>query len=98
MIKISQNIIPKQKEVVKYLKKNGIVKAGIFGSYARRENKKRSDIDILVKVKNGTSLFDLVGYEIDLEKVLKLKVDLLTYDSLHPLIRESALKEEVKIL
>lgn len=98
MIKISNNIIPKQKEVVNYLKKNGIVKAGVFGSYARQENKKKSDIDLLVKVRSGTSLFDIIGYEMDLEKILDMKVDLLTYDSLHPLIRKQILKEEVQIL
>ena len=98
MIKILRNVIPKQKQVVNYLKKQGIVRAGVFGSFARGENKKRSDVDLLVKVRNGTSLFDVIGYEMDLEKMLKIKVDLLTYDSLHPLIRQQVLEEEVRIL
>lgn len=42
MIKIAKNIIPKQKIVVRYLKKQGILKAGIFGSFARGEQKKEA--------------------------------------------------------
>ena len=39
--------------IVKTLKANGVKKAGIFGSYARGESKKGSDIDILVQLKIG---------------------------------------------
>ena len=54
-------------KIRKVLKKNGVVKAGIFGSYARGEQKKNSDIDILIEVKGRKfSLFDLVGLEITL--------------------------------
>ena len=99
MIKISKdNIIPRQKEVVRYLKKHGITKASVFGSYARRDQKKRSDIDILVKVKNGTSLLDLAGFELDLEDIMKRKVDLLTYDAIHPYVKDEILKDEIFIL
>ncbi len=45
-IKIIKNI---QSKIVPTLKKNGVVKAGIFGSYARGEAKKNSDIDILIQ-------------------------------------------------
>lgn len=80
------------------LKKNGVVKAGIFGSYAKGTQKRDSDIDFLVKFEKGKSLFDLVGLKMELEDSLKKKVDVVTYNSLHHLIRESALKEEIKIL
>ena len=80
------------------LKKNDVVKAGIFGSYARGEAKKRSDVDMLIKFKGRKSLLDLVGLEQELEKILKKKVDLLTYNSLHPLLKKQILQEEVRIL
>lgn len=98
MIKIAKNIIPKQKIVVRYLKKQGILKAGIFGSFARGEQKKRSDVDILVKVKRGTSLLDLIGYERELKDILGRKVDLLTYNAIHPLLKECILNGEVALL
>ncbi len=83
-------------KIVKVLRKNNIEKAGVFGSYARGDQKKNSDIDILIEF-NG-SLLDLVGLEMELKKALKRKVDLLTYKGIHPLLRKRILKEEVKIL
>ena len=72
-----------------------IARAGIFGSYARGDAKKSSDIDILIKAKRRTfSLLDLIGLEMELKKKLGKKVDLLTYNGIHPLLRKSILKEE----
>lgn len=89
--KIKRRIIP-------LLKRKGVVKAALFGSYARGEHKKSSDIDILIKFRKGKSLFDLARLEIELENKLGKKVDLLTYDSIHPLLKERIKKEEVRIL
>ena len=80
------------------LRKYEVVKAGIFGSYARGDEKRSSDIDILIKFKGKKSLFDLVGLELELERILKKKVDLLTYNGLHHLLKDKILKEEIKIL
>ncbi len=85
-----------KKKIIKVLKENGIVKAGIFGSYARGEQKKNSDIDILVEF-NG-SLLDLVGLEMELKKVLKKRVDLLTYGGINHLLKKRILNEEIRIL
>jgi len=83
--------------ILPILKRNDVVKAGLFGSFVRGEAKKRSDIDILVKFKGEKSLLDLVGLKLDLEKTVKRKVDVLTYNSLHPLLKKIILKEEVRI-
>jgi len=81
------------------LKKNKVVKAGIFGSYARGEQKKKSDIDMLIQVKGRKfSILDLIGLEKELEKKLGKKVDLLTYNGINPLLKEQILGEEVKII
>ncbi|OGZ84320.1 MAG: hypothetical protein A2599_02095 [Candidatus Staskawiczbacteria bacterium RIFOXYD1_FULL_39_28] len=88
-----------KKKISPILKKNGVKKAAIFGSYARGEEKKRSDVDILIKYKyDNKSYFDLVGLQLELEKKLKKKVDLLTYDSIHPLLKKSILEDEKIIL
>jgi len=83
--------------IVKTLKKNGIVKAGIFGSYARGEAKKNSDIDILVKLSRPLG-FSFAGIELELEEKLKKKVDLLTYNSIHPRLKKRILQDEVRII
>lgn len=80
------------------LKKNGVVKAGIFGSYARGEAKRRSDIDILIKQKGRKGLLNLVQLQFQLEDKLRKKVDLLDYTAINPYIKNQILNEEVKIL
>jgi len=86
-------------KIMDVLKKNGVVRAGIFGSYARGEEKNGSDIDILIEVKTKPfSLFDLVGLEMELEKILGVKVDLLTYKGVSPHLKEYILSDEVRII
>lgn len=80
------------------LKEAGVRRSSLFGSYVRGENKKGSDIDILVDLPRGKSLFDLVGLKLRLEEVLKNKVDIGTYNSIDPLLKERILKEQIQIL
>lgn len=89
-----------KKIIIPILKKNNVVQAGIFGSYARGEQKKRSDLDLLITVKKGIkfSLLDLVGLEMELKKSIKKKVDLLTHNGINPYLKERILKEEIKII
>ncbi len=87
------------KIAVPILKKNGVVKAGIFGSYARGEAKKRSDIDMLIKVgRRKFSLLDHVRLERELEEKLHKKVDLLTYNGVNHLLKDKILDEGVRII
>lgn len=83
--------------IVKTLKKHGIKKAGLFGSYVRGEQKKNSDIDILIEPPKGIG-FGFAGIELDLENKLKKKVDLLSYNGLSNLLKKIILKEEVRII
>ena len=88
-----------KRKIVPILRKSGVKKAGIFGSYARGDQSKRSDIDILIEVKGRKfSLFDLVALENKLKDSLEMDVDLITYNGISPLLRERILREEVKIL
>jgi uncharacterized protein len=79
--------------VIPVLKKYGIRKASFFGSIVKNTRKNKSDVDILVEFEKGKSLFDLVRLKREIEDTIKLKTDLLTYKSLHPLLRESILSE-----
>ena len=86
-----------QKKIVPILKKNNVVRVGIFGSYARGEAIKKSDIDILVQPQKGMGL-GFVGMKLELEKKLGKKVDLLTYKSIHPYLKKYILDDEVRII
>jgi len=86
-----------KKKIVKILKKNGIVRAGIFGSYARGEQKENSDIDILVEPPKGIG-FGFVGVQFEIEDELGKKVDFVSYKTIHPRLKKQILKEEIKII
>lgn len=85
-------------KVLPILKQAGVTHSSLFGSYIRGEEKEGSDIDILVDLPRGTSLFDLVDLQTKLEKVLGKKTDVVTYKSLHPLLKNRILSEQVRIL
>ena len=83
-------------ENFKYLKeKYKIKKIGIFGSYIRREENKKSDIDILIELEDDSNitLFDIVRIERFLTELIGIKVDLLTINGLSPYIKPYILKE-----
>lgn len=65
------------------LQKYGVIKSDLFGSYARGDFNDQSDVDILVDIPKGTSLFDLIYLKEDLEKSLAKKVDIVTYRSVN---------------
>lgn len=70
---------------------------GIFGSYVKGEERKRSDVDILVEFKEPVGLFDFIELEEYLSKLIGLKVDLVSKKALKPIIGEYILKEVVYI-
>ena len=91
-------VISLREQITPILKDRGVLRAGVFGSYARGEESSGSDLDLLVELPPGSSLFDLVGLQPDLSEELGVEVDAHTYRSLHPLLRDRILKEEVQIL
>lgn len=85
-------------KIIPILKKNNVIRAGIFGSYALGEQKENSDIDILVEIPRSTSLLDFIGLKYEIEDVLGKKVDLVEYGTIKPLIKKRVLKEEIRII
>ena len=88
----------KKEALIRTLKEFNVKRAAVFGSVARGDFTVRSDIDLLVEFEGRKSLFDLSSLKLALEDLLGRKVDVLTYDSLHPLIKENILKEQEIIL
>jgi len=82
------------RQITPILKAHAIRKAAVFGSFARGEMTKNSDIDILIEFMGEKSLFDLIDLRFKLEDILKRKVDVLTYNSLHPLLKDIILNEQ----
>jgi len=94
-MKISSSVKAKIAEITK---KHGVKRAFLFGSFARGEGQKDSDLDILVEFEPGRSLFDLVNLERDLEENLGFEVDVVTEKGLHPLIKDRILAERRPVL
>ncbi|MGD6853296.1 MAG: nucleotidyltransferase family protein [Candidatus Bathyarchaeia archaeon] len=72
---------------------------GVFGSYSRKEQKSKSDVDILVTFvePSDIDLVDFIEIKQFLTRKLKVKVDLVKKSALKPLIREKILEETIYV-
>ena len=86
------------KHIVPVLRDGGVIEASVFGSFTRGEAQLDSDLDLLVRYKKAVSLFDVGGLKFELEKLLGIKVDLISRDYLKSRIKKRVLQESVRIL
>ena len=91
---IKQALGKHKKEINRKFKVKNI---GIFGSYLRDEQKKKSDIDILVEFKEPIGLFEFMDLEEYLQTLLGAKVDVVSKKALKPRIGEYILREVMYI-
>ncbi|MEK7535789.1 MAG: nucleotidyltransferase family protein [Patescibacteria group bacterium] len=75
------------KKITPILREHGVLKAAVFGSVSRGEDKPQSDIDILVRLGKPMGMFAYIGLIRDMEKILGRKVDLVTENSLNKFIK-----------
>ena len=87
----------KREDILRIAIKRGASNVRIFGSIARGEADTESDIDLLVDLEPGRSLFDLGGLLMDLQDLLGHKVDVVTEKGLRERIREHVLKEALPL-
>lgn len=84
-------------EVLRLAAQHGATDVRVFGSVARGEADEASDIDFLVRMNPGRSLFDLGGLLMDLQDLLGRRVDVVTERGLRPRMRAQVLREAVPI-
>ncbi len=85
-------------KIQRILKKYKIRKAALFGSAARGDEKRGSDIDILIEPPPAFTLFGLARLKIELESALKKSVDLVTFRSVDALLKPYIMKDLRMIL
>lgn len=85
------------KIIADYFKTQPVLKAWLFGSYARGEQTENSDVDILIQPEKSVGLFKLSGMHLDLQDLLKMNVDLVTEKGLLPFARKSADRDKILI-
>ena len=96
-MKLDEVVMPNRDRILKTAAQHGAYRIRVFGSVARRQDDADSDIDFLVEMEPGRSLFDLGGLLMDLEQLLNTKVDVVTERGLKERIRERVLNEAVPI-
>ena len=94
MNKRVEDIIPVIKPI---LLKFNIKRASLFGSFVKGSATMESDIDLLVEFDDNSTLFDLIRLQIEIEEILQQKVDIVTFNSLHPNLKDSILSDQVII-
>ena len=91
---VLQKIAPYRREL---RKRYGVTSLFLFGSVARNEAGPGSDVDLFVEFETPIGLFDFVGLQQDLEKLLSCKVDLGTKQSLKLHIMDRVLNEAIRV-
>ena len=87
----------KREEILRIAVKHGASNVRIFGSVARGDARPDSDLDVLVDMEPGRSLFDMGGLLVDLEGLLGCKVDVVTEPGLKKRIRDRVIREAVPL-
>jgi len=94
---IEELLKEKREEIIRIAAQHGAYNVRVFGSVARGEASAESDIDFLIDVGVNHSRWFPGGLLADLEDLLGCKVDIVTENGLHRLIRERVLKEAVPL-
>ncbi|MEW6574189.1 MAG: nucleotidyltransferase family protein [Bacillota bacterium] len=80
-------------KISEFCRRHDMVFLGLFGSFARGDQKLGSDVDFIVRFSKPKSLLELVEIELELTEFLGRKVDLLTEASISPYLRDRILSE-----
>ena len=91
------NVDEIKKKITPILKKYKVTRAGVFGSYARGEQKQNSDVDILIEIGDWADLVELIRLKKLIEKKINKKIDLVEYGNIRKEIKENILNEEISI-
>lgn len=87
----------KRGEILRIVARYGTHDVRLFGSVARGEDDRESDVDFVVKLEAGRSLLDLGGLQMELEDLLGCRVDVMTVRGLKARIRERVLREAMPV-
>jgi uncharacterized protein len=91
-------LTPSQRQAVRAIaERHGGRNIRIFGSRSRGEASPSSDLDLLVDMREGSSLLDLIGLKYDIEEALHLEIDVVTEAGLSRHLKDQVLREAVSL-
>ncbi len=94
---IARKLQENRDDVLSLAARHGAHNIRVFGSVARGDSNEDSDLDLLVEMEAGRSLFDMGGLLMELQDMLGCKVDVVSEKGLSPRIRERVLGEAVPL-
>jgi hypothetical protein len=94
---IDELLKEKREEILAIAAKHGAYNVRVFGSVARGEATDKSDVDFLVEIEQGRTLFDRIALMQELEDFLGRKVDVAKPENLHSYIRDRVLQEAISL-
>jgi predicted nucleotidyltransferase len=94
---VDERLKEKREEILRLCATYGARNLRVFGSVARGVADASSDVDFLVEMEPGRSLFDLGGLQYELERLLGRPVDVVTERGLKARIRDRVLREAVPL-
>ncbi len=94
---VDQFVRTRRDEILRIAAEHGARNLRVFGSVGRGDAGPESDLDILVDLEDGRSLFDMGGLLMDLQDLLGCKVDVVTERGLRDRIRARVLREAVPL-
>jgi len=92
-MKPSQALANHREKVLALAARRGASNVRVFGSVVRGTDREDSDLDLLIDIAPGMSLYAYVGLQLDIEDALGVKVDVCTEDELHPRLKSRILGE-----
>jgi len=96
---MNKEVIEIKDKIIPILKEHRVTRAGIFGSYARGEHNKKSDVDILVEIDDDNmGLLGFIRLKALIEKAIKKKIDLVEYETIRKELKDSILNDEIQII
>ena len=94
---LTELVQTRREDILRTAAQHGAYNVRIFGSVARGESDAQSDLDLLVDLETGRSLFDLGGLLVDLEDLLGHSVDIVTENGLRDRIKNRVLSEAIPL-
>lgn len=92
------NVLKENRDLIlETASKYSIHNVRVFGSVARFEDGPNSDLDLIVEIEQGRSLFDLISFKHEVEDLLRISVDIVTENSIHPSIKQDVLSGAIPL-
>ncbi len=91
------DVLKRREEIIAVARRHGASNIRIFGSVARGDATEASDLDLIVRLEPGRSLFDLGGLLMDLRDLLGIKVDVISENGIRDRWRDHLMAESVPL-